>query len=270
MKKQILIIVLSVLISFTTQAQLMSMKKYIYNNTIKLKSTKLMIAIDEENQPELLERFKSGMEKFWTYTSYEFINPNEVEKYIKNKNYSVLVLLKYTMNEFMIYNYSIILGNEENKSIKDANINIVADVNFPNIPNKNTQHSLTKYDYLTPFFIRLLDCKIKKTLNKDEKQKIKRKGKAFYFDDGFDILHKKEKIFINESGINKDFDLNKFCKIFALSPVNVKIVNKEEIEKIIDDQDESVAFVYDYSFKGNIYDAKTAKLLSSNDTSEVL
>lgn len=227
----------------------------------RLKGTTLVVLLDNE-MPVISDKLKSSMSKYWKHTKYEFANTDQMNTYLKDDKYSVLGIFRHVREDdkkrVLEYSFSILLGNKKNKEVNDAEI--VASVSLPDTWAKGVGSMIIEYDYLIPFFIKHLNTTVGEYLNK-EANEINRKGNAYYYNNGKEKLIGKT-ILINEKGTGKSFNIKQFCKNFSLKKDQVKMVSKEEIEKAIEREDDSIAFVYDMTLTGKIFDAKTTKTLA--------
>ena len=204
----------------------------------------------------------SSVEKYWKLTEYDFVKAEQCSEYISDDKYAVLGLFKHVSGDkskkATEYTFSILLGNKKNKKVNDAEI--VASVSLPDIETFNSGNKLMEYDYLIPFFIKNLDATINDYLNK-KVNKIEKKKNAYFYNDGFEVL-KNKKVLISKNATGKYFKIKQFCKNFSLKSEQVKLADKQEIADAIEAQDEQIAFIYDITTNGKIFDAKTSKPLA--------
>ncbi len=270
MKKQIIFLLFAfVVFNSNLQAQI-GAKKMNYENVQMFLKTKLLIAIDENDETGVYDSFKESMQKYWKYNEYDFISSNDAEKYLKDEKYSVLALVTLmssdNKNEVLRYSCKILLGNEDYSALEDATT--IASVNLPSSYNsKKKTEELIDYSFLTHFIVRAMINQITDKIEKASIPSIKRIGKAFYFnkDDGYNALHSKKVIYLCEETLNKSFNKGEFCKIFRLEPEKVKILSKEEFLEMLEQSDANVAFLYEYRFDGSIFDGKTFRIIATND-----
>ena len=226
----------------------------------KLKKTTLMVVIEDE-ESTYTQILKTSLEKYWTHTKFEFIKSDEVEKYISDENYSLLMSLKYVDSEkdktANDYTFSIILGDENTKEIKDAKI--IKSILIPGKWNRKTGMKMLEYEYLLPFFIQNLESQIALDLKKISYKTILKKG-INYYNNGLEILPKKT-ILIYKDAVKKDFDLEIFCDNLNIDYNKARLVSKEELMKVIEDRDDRYAIVYDVDYAADIFDAKTGLII---------
>ena len=116
------------------------------------------------------------------------------------------------------------------------------------------------FEYLIPFFVKHMNQQVTYALNRRVNETYK-KGNAHFYNDGFEKLANK-KVLIASGSTGEKFEMSSFCKNFGLQEANVSIVDQVQIEEAIRTGDEKVAFVYDITSSGTIYDAKTTDALA--------
>ncbi len=253
-------------ISFAAQSQYRYMK---FLKAQKFLKTKLVIAIDEEEPTLFYESFMKFMEKHWEFNEYEFISPIEAEKYLLDENYSVLSRITHLSgarkNSDLIIgpNYNLVLGNKNFNSIQDESV--IASFGLTSFYDfKLNSWKYLNYSFMTYFYVKVLINGITDVLNEAPFKKVRRDGKAYYYNKGkdFEVLQSKENIYIYEGCLNENFKMEVFCDIFKLKPDKIKFLNEEEFTEMLESEDPDAAFVVDYKVCGAIYDGKTFRILA--------
>ena len=277
MKKQIIFLLFAFVVFYSNSQIKIGVTKMNYDNAQKFLKTKLIIAIDENDKTGVYDSFKESMQKYWKYNEYEFVKPSDAEKYLKNENYSVLAMITNTINAInskdgvYSYSYNLMLGKKNYSSLEDATV--LASVILPSVYNeKKKSEILLDYNHLTHFLIKDIINQISDKLNKAPDPKVKRFGKAFYYHKGedYDVLQAKKVIYICDGCVSKKFHIDDFCYIFEIESDKVKFISKEKFSEMLEEQDAEAAFIFNYyDDSGSIYDAKTFRIIATNDTGEL-
>lgn len=233
-----------------------------YKNTSALKKTTLMVALDDENSL-VSKKLIANIETYWKFTPYQFIKATEITKYLKDPKYSILMLGGSGPDYDNAFGYCILLGDKKNKTTAEGAITakVVSSVQLPDNWTKKTGLTLLDFKYLITFFVQALQ---KDVTDSYEKKVHKTYGykNAYYFDGGVEEI-KDMKVLISQDGLNPDFKKANFLKNFGLKDEQVIIVEKEDIEKALEIQDDKVAFIYDFTGKlGTIYSVKNAHAIA--------
>ena len=233
----------------------------------KIKATTTLVALDGES-PEIMQSFIEAMSMFWTKTDYKFIKTSEVNKFISNPQYSLIIPLNtsYTSSDKALGHFMVfILGNSRYKDLQDLEWQM--DIKLPS-KKVNNKEVLLDYTYLTSFIVRRFDKELTDWENGvlEQSQEIYKLEK-----EGLEEINKKT-IFICKNDLPSDFDYDTFQKKIKKNLKNAdqkaKIVSPEEIKKAIDTKDETVVVVDLFLSTtrrkggyGNGYSAATMKFL---------
>ncbi len=230
-----------------------------YKRASALKKTTLMVAIDDENSL-VSKKLIAAVETYWKFTPHQFIKTTEIDKYLKDPQYSILFLAKFVSDtKASEYAYGIVLGDKKNKKIGDAAL--VSSIPLPDSWTKKTGATLLDFKYLTTFFVQALQKDVTDSYEKKIHKTYAHKH-AHYYDNGLEEI-KDKKILISKAALNPDFNKTNFLRNFGLKEEQVFIVEKEGIEEALEKQDEKVAFIYDFTGKlGTIYSIKGANALA--------
>ena len=258
-----------------------------YENVSKMKSTTLMVAIGEDNATNM--KIKNTITKFWTFNSYQFITPDQINKYIKDPKYSVLclssalqklkgnsIVLEHTpvgleqVEKFSNYAICVVLGDEKNKSFDKAIRIESIDFETVNVYDKKDKVGhLGTFDNKIAHNIKVLQNIIQDRYDKNDESKYqvksarKKDRKLIYYNEGKEKLQKST-VLINKD--NKDkFYLEDFLKEFELSANKVKLVSEDEIAKAIENGDENICYTFGLDHNiGLLYYAKDSKVIAAN------
>lgn len=179
---------------------------------------------------------------------------------MNDPKYSVLFLGKYGSDKNSDgFAYGIILGDKKNKKIGDAKV--VTSIPLPDSWSKKTGATLLDFKYLITFFVQTLQKDVSDTYEKKE-HTIHRYKYSYYYDDGVNEI-KDKKVLISKDALNPDFNKTNFLRNFGLKDEQVIIVEKEDIERALEKQDDKVAFIYDFTGKvGVIHSVKGATAIA--------
>lgn len=246
-----------------------SFSNLLWNKEIadKIKETTVLVALNDESS-DVAQSLIVAMDMFWTKTEYKFIKTSEIDKFICNPSYSLIIPLNTSFKSsdkvlgyFMVF----ILGNSRYKDLQDLNWQM--DIKLPN-KKVNKQKVILDYSHLTSFIVRRFDKELTDWENAvlEQSQEIYKLEK-----EGLEEINKKT-IFICKNDLPPDFDYDTFQKKVKKNLKNpdqkVKIVSPEEIKKAIDTKDETVVVVDLFLSAtrrkggyGNGYSAATMKFL---------
>jgi len=219
----------------------------------KFFKTKTIAVLTEDMLSDYDDVIKDAMEKYWTITEFDFIPPQDFEKYAMKKEYSFLVMssLKVVHKKesmtFKLLNFALGGGS------KDLN----RMVDLGSVPVLFEMYDVAPSYYKLGSIIMFMQKNIKYL---KENPGTTTPGLLKHYNKQKEQIQQKELWLLEEElGPN----INTIEKIQAIYPYKVKIVSHDDLKKAIDDQNPDICFLYKIAAIKRINQGKTIKLILS-------
>ena len=202
-----------------------------------------LLAILYENEPEYNRVIKSAIESYWTITPYKFIQYSELNEYINNYDFSMLVrngserIVKRVnstdrikSNHLAIYN-----GNKGLNLRSYTGADALTQFQFKDI------EQTSDYAYILPAVIQSMQHYLN-FIDKEEISEDNHEKKVEIFNNELAGTIGEKTLFLLEEQLSDDFkDIEKIQKAYKH---NVQIVDKEILAQAIEEQNPNVVFMY--------------------------
>ena len=196
--------------------------------------TKTLVVLDDNPMSEYNFRIRDVIKKNWTLTEYEFITNTEFEKKRFNSNYSFIINTIVTFNKDKTkarYNFLSLLMGGSAKRI----------ANMPDlcsIPLSYKHVHEDSYSYKLPCFVRFMQKHVKLVTAKPE---IISENVLKYYNKNTVLLNGRT-LYLVKDELGKD--VNTLSKIRKIYTGKIKLVEREEVERAIENKNDNVVFLH--------------------------
>ncbi len=217
--------------------------------------TKTLVVLQKNPTSSYNFEIKDIIQKEWTLTDYDFISPEEFEEKRVDPQYSFLIMTQVNFaRDKTRANYRflhLMLGGDYFR------VNQMPDI--VSVPVSYAGVGEESYVYKISSLVRWLQNHVK--LIHENPDLISNNMFRYYRDNVEDIKDKTLYVIKEELGPN----VNTESKIKEVYPYPFKIVDKEDIQRAIEDRDSNVAYLHKVGPEGSMVNARTYKVILGAD-----
>lgn len=215
--------------------------------------TKTLVVLTRDMLSDYDNVIQETVKEHWTITPYDFIEPDEFEKYAMKDEYSFLVLSTLK-----------VVHKKESMTFKLLNLvlgGVSKDLN--RMPDLGSVPVIFEMYDMSPSYYKLASVIqfTQKNIQYIRKHPDISASKLIrHYNDQSDKIHSKE-LWLQKEELEPD--INTIEKIKDVYPHKVKIVTSKELKKAIDEQREDVVFLYKIAGIKRLNRGNTIKMLMS-------